>query len=54
VHGIHIDKEEHIIDLDIIVSFDDPYPDATLDHARMHLTESYPGYKIDIHSDMDM
>ena len=54
VHGIHIDKEEHIIDLDIIISFDDPYPDATIDHARMHLTESYPEYKIDIHSDMDM
>ena len=54
VHGIHIDKEERIIDLDIIISFDDPYPDATLDHARMHLIESYPGYKIDIHSDMDI
>ena len=54
VHGIHIDKENHLIDLDIITSFDNPYPDATIDHARMHLTESYPDYKIDIHSDMDM
>lgn len=54
VHGIHIDKEKKQIDLDIIISFDTPYPDATLDHARMHLTESYPDYEIDIHSDRDI
>jgi cation diffusion facilitator family transporter len=54
VHGIHIDIEEKNIDLDIIISFDTPYPDAILDHARMHLTESYPDYTIDIHSDRDI
>lgn len=54
VHGIHIDKEKKIIDLDIIISLTTTYPDAILDHARMHLTESYPEYSIDIHSDMGM
>lgn len=54
VHGIHIDNEKHLIDLDIIISFDDPYPDATLDHAYMHMAESFPEYTIDIHSDRDI
>ncbi len=54
VHGVHIDIEEKSIDLDVIVSFDAQYPDAVVDHARMHLTESYPDYTIDIHSDRDM
>ncbi|WP_408070872.1 cation diffusion facilitator family transporter [Butyrivibrio sp. JL13D10] len=54
VHGIHIDKDKKIIDLDIIIAFDSPYPDAIIDHARMHLTESYPEYTIDIHNDSDM
>ncbi|WP_026527849.1 cation diffusion facilitator family transporter [Butyrivibrio sp. VCD2006] len=54
VHGIHIDTEDKLIDLDIITSFDTPYPDAIIDHAMMHLTESYPDYKIDIHLDNDV
>ncbi len=54
VHGIHIDENNHLVDLDIIIDFADKYPELTLDHARMHLTEAFPDYSFNIHRDSDI
>lgn len=54
VHGIHIDEEKKSVDLDLIIDFDDKYPDLTLDHALMHLTEAFPDYTFKIHKDSDI
>ena len=54
VHGIHIDEESKSVNLDIIIDFDDKYPDLTLDHAKMHLTEAFPEYTFKIHKDSDI
>ncbi len=54
VHGIHINEDNHSVDLDIIIDFADKYPDLTLDHAKMHLTEAFPEYSFSIHQDSDI
>ena len=54
VHGIHIDEGSKFVDLDIIIDFDDKYPDLTLDHACMHLEEAFPEYTFRIHKDSDI
>ena len=54
VHGIHIDEDNKMVNLDIIIDFEDKYPELTLDHARMHLIEAFPDYTFDIHQDTDI
>ncbi len=54
VHGVHIEKGSKLVSMDIIIDFDDKYPELTLDHAKMHLEEAFPDYTFDLHLDADV
>ena len=54
IHGISIDSDNKMVDLDLVIDFDDKYPDQTMYHARMHLIEAFPDYTFCIHRDADI
>lgn len=54
IHGFYVDKEYMMINVDIVMSFDEKEPDAVYADIKKQIEQAYPEYAINLAMDTDI